>query len=264
MKHYLFSIALIACLLTSCTKKVIELDLNNATPKYVIESFIQSGVNDFKVRVTKSTDYFSPAVPVNVSNATVTLSSSNGTSSVLTYTEDGYYVLAAFEALAGVTYTLDLSADGNSFQGTIIMPGLVSIGSMEQQGNDVILKFQDPAAVENYYWIFYQVNTGGGEKQERIFYDDFAENGNLVEIGLFIREFDENDETFFVSGDTIHVELRSIAKETYQYFTTLEAIVYNDGSPFAAAPANPVTNWSNDALGYFGAGNSAFGSFIVP
>ena len=46
-------------------------------------------------------------------------------------------------------------------------------------------------------------------------------------------------------------------KVTYKYLETL--ILISGGGQGSAAPANPTTNLSNDALGYFGAfSKSAF------
>jgi hypothetical protein len=41
-------------------------------------------------------------------------------------------------------------------------------------------------------------------------------------------------------------------KQLNDYFTTLGDILTSDANN-SAAPANPNTNWSNNALGYFGA-----------
>jgi hypothetical protein len=54
-------------------------------------------------------------------------------------------------------------------------------------------------------------------------------------------------------GDTIIVELLSIDKAAYDYFNTLKDILSSDRSPTSLSPANPNTNVSNGALGYFAA-----------
>jgi hypothetical protein len=54
-------------------------------------------------------------------------------------------------------------------------------------------------------------------------------------------------------GDTITIDLLSIDKATYDYFHTLSDILTSDQSPTSLAPANPTTNISGSALGYFAA-----------
>jgi len=54
-------------------------------------------------------------------------------------------------------------------------------------------------------------------------------------------------------GDTITLELLSIDKASYDYFSTLKDILTSDRSPTSLSPANPNTNLSNGSLGYFSA-----------
>ena len=55
-------------LLNSCTK-VIDINLNEADPKIVIEAELISGTHDFTVKITKTTDFFNPGQPVTVADA---------------------------------------------------------------------------------------------------------------------------------------------------------------------------------------------------
>jgi hypothetical protein len=77
-------------------------------------------------------------------------------------------------------------------------------------------------------------------------YDDKFSDGSYVEYEYFYGSFGE--------GDTIKVEILSMDEPVYNYFLTLANVVaIQDGSQTQLTPANPNTNWSNDALGYFGA-----------
>ena len=58
---------------------------------------------------------------------------------------------------------------------------------------------------------------------------------------------------YFNPGDTVWVDLLSIDKASYDYFNTLNNILTSDRSPTSLAPANPNTNLTNGALGYFAA-----------
>ena len=66
----------------SC-QKVIQVNLNNAKPKFVIEASLYEGTSDFTVRVTKTTSYFANEAIPTVNNANVTLQN-NGTTYNLT------------------------------------------------------------------------------------------------------------------------------------------------------------------------------------
>jgi hypothetical protein len=58
--------------------------------------------------------------------------------------------------------------------------------------------------------------------------------------------------TVFQEDDIITIELQSIDKSAYNYFSTLESI---SGIEIiqSASPANPISNFNNGALGYFSA-----------
>ena len=64
MKNILIVMAGIGAiaLLSSCTK-VIDLNLNEADPKIVIEAELVSGTRDFTVKITKTSDFSTPASP---------------------------------------------------------------------------------------------------------------------------------------------------------------------------------------------------------
>jgi hypothetical protein len=90
-----------------------------------------------------------------------------------------------------------------------------------------------------------------GENLTGIFlYDDRLSNGN--EIDFFFFNF--NDEEF-QKNDNIEVELLNIDEPVFTYFKTLRKAQANTSAgPFGSqAPANPISNWSNGALGYFSA-----------
>jgi len=55
----------------------------------------------------------------------------------------------------------------------------------------------------------------------------------------------------FFPLDTVVVELQTLDLSTYDYYRTLFSIL--DGGLGNPNPANPESNLSNDALGYFGA-----------
>ena len=83
--------------------------------------------------------------------------------------------------------------------------------------------------------------------------DDENTNGNYIDIPLFIRSFE--------IGDTIDLSLLNIDEKSYDYLLTLNTIIGN-GQP-SAAPANPNSNFSNGALGYFAIYNGETKQIII-
>ena len=75
--------------------------------------------------------------------------------------------------------------------------------------------------------------------------DDKIFDGNSIQIPLSIKTFQIND--------TVTVELLSLNKDTYDYYNTLIAGSSGPGGMMSSStPANPVSNISNSAMGYFG------------
>ena len=73
-------------------------------------------------------------------------------------------------------------------------------------------------------------------------YDDQYSNGKVTELRV----------ARATQGDTFRIELMSLDKSTYGYYRTLSDLLYQNPF-FGSTPANPNSNLSNGALGYFGA-----------
>ena len=103
---------------------------------------------------------------------------------------------------------------------------------------------QDPPEVRNYYRMkaYKKGDTQAARDAKFVFNDDFM-NGNMMMVAWDIASF--------LPLDTVVVELQTLDKSTYDYFSTLFSLT--DGMFGSSNPANPETNLSNDALGYFGA-----------
>jgi len=68
-------------------------------------------------------------------------------------------------------------------------------------------------------------------------------------------------DTGLAVGDSVKVEMQCIDQGTYQYFNTFREA---SGGQTNVTPANPVSNISNNALGYFSAHTSRYRAIKVP
>ncbi len=254
MKNILFAMLAIA-LLNSCTK-VIDINLNEADPKIVIEAELVSGTQDFMVKITKTSDFFNPGETVTVTDATVFLN--KGTDAALHLTNDGngMYSLKNFTATENTSYFLSVNAEGKTYEATDFLPKKVFLDSLSvsvpennpfnPSGADsfeIVLNYQDPLFDLNFYRIKSTVNgipRSAGEKLLVI--EDRYSAGAYFTLPIFTDTYELND--------SVNVELVSMSQAMFDYFTTLALLVDGSGS---AAPTNPSGNWSGGALGYFGA-----------
>lgn len=239
-----------ALALASC-EKVIDVDLNSADPKTVIEANLPEGSHIFQVRVYQTKGYFSDAPTVYFNNAAVTLSDDTGETIHLESTGEGRYE-APVEAVAGHTYTLRVVNNGETFTASSTLRLVTPLKqlsykeiSLPGEANDkaVYLHFDDQPGIRNYYRVVVSVNDS--LERTLTYFDDKYIDGNAVKWGL---------DNLYAPGDRLDVELRSIDQAAYLFYSTLAPILsgYTD-----TAPGNPESNWEGGALGYFVAYSSS-------
>jgi hypothetical protein len=257
--HSYIILGLSTLILTSC-QDVIDIDLRDADRKYVVEGSVVQGVDSVLVRVSRTTSFFETTGPEAITDATVVLTLPDGTERVLDHVSGGYYKAMGIDAQPNATYRLTVSTGGETFTASAYMPEPVSIDSLTYQPVqnffgpppagppkfNVFLNFQDPQA-RNYYRAVYKRN---GNEQNNLgdiqLFDDELTNGNYIEIPIFNQEYK--------LGDTAYVALQTMDAEVYTFLETFQSAASADaGSPFSAAPDNPITNIEGGAVGVFAA-----------
>ena len=257
--HSYIILGLSTLILTSC-QDVIDIDLRDADRKYVVEGSVVQGVDSVLVRVSRTTSFFETTGPEAITDATVVLTLPDGTERVLDHVSGGYYKAMGIDAQPNATYRLRVSAGGETFTASAYMPEPVFIDSLTYQPVqnffgpppagppkfNVFLNFQDPQA-RNYYRAVYKRN---GNEQNNLgdiqLFDDELTNGNYIEIPIFNQEYK--------LGDTAYVALHTMDAEVYTFLETFQSAASADaGSPFSAAPDNPITNIEGGAVGVFAA-----------
>lgn len=256
-KLLLLSIASIG-LLASC-QKVIDVDLNSKDPQIVIEGNITDQPGPYVVSVTKTVNFSESNSFPGVSGATVTIADDLGNSETLTELSPGIYQTSTTQGSPGRTYTLTVVTDGKTYTAQSKMPANIPLDSLLLEPNFsfgspyyIIPLFQDPAGQGNRYRAVEWINR---ERNNGIFlFDDLYSDGLMN--GQPILDFT----TEIASGDTIDVELQCIDQPVFKYFYSLEQTV----SGQTGAPANPESNFSNHALGYFSAHTVSRKSVVIP
>ena len=261
MKKILYIVSLITFLsLTSC-EEVVDLKLDTAPAKLVIDASIdwEKGTtgNEQTIKLSTTTGYYSNVIP-SVSGATVFVTNSSNT--VFNFIEDvpnsGNYNCTTFAPVLGDTYVLTVNYAGQTYTGSEKMIAVPDIANVTQRndagfsGEDIEVKFffQDNPLENNSYLTRYKTPVKAFPEFEA--FDDRFEQGNLM-FGLYSNED-------LKAGDTIDYTLHGISK---QYFNYMRILLGNagtaGGSPFQTPPAtvrgNMVnqTNETNYCLGYF-------------
>ena len=257
------AISFLLLLLTACEEE-IYIPLDNAEPVIVIEGRITNLAEPNIVRITRTTDFYDPSSVPMVRNATVYAEDNKGHTWYFLERRPGHYLNNQFTGEPGTTYTLHVQADNKSYKASSYMPAPVPIDSLDveyfagthfaDEGYYIILYFTDPPGTGNYY----RVRLYKGDQAGTTIYvlDDQLVDGNQVSIFLFGSAYE--------AGDTAVAELQCIDEQVYRYFLTLSNVSASSPSGSTSTPANPVTNISGGALGYFSAVSISRDTLVIP
>jgi hypothetical protein len=249
---------------TGC-EKVINIDLNEATPVIVIEGLITDRAGPYTIILSKTGSYFNQPVLPPVTGAEVIISDDSGITDILKEIRPGVYLTSVLKGVPGRTYTLKVSAENKEYTASSTMHSHVLIDSLSLDKGDghyfnfgggpkeevpVELNcwFRDPAE-KNFYRLKVYTNDTARTENYRL-YDDQYTNGEVISLRAAHAK----------AGAAYRIELFSLDRQTFGYYRTLEDLFYTNPF-FGSAPANPVSNLSNGALGYFGA--SAVSNTVV-
>ncbi len=254
MKYNIIKLSFLAIAfltLNSC-EKVIEIKLNEADSQYVVLATINKG-EYANVSLTKSVGFSAENKYPAVTAAVVTLSDSEGNKETLTETKPGIYEGKNLKGKSGLIYNLEIKHAGKTITSTSKMPDLTVLNDIKALpsnlggiGGDVYNIFPlytNAINVRNYYRYRQYIN--GKEDKSILVTDDIVNDGKLNARPIFSREQ-------IMKGDTVRVQLIDIDENIYNYFYSLGQSS-GEGPGGGSTPANPVSNLSGKALGYFSA-----------
>ncbi len=245
-------------LLISC-EKVIHLDLKNAGAKIVIQGNVYDQPGPYTVKISSSVSFDASSNYPPIAGARVVISDNINQSELLTESSSGTYVTSKLKGLPGRTYTLSVKTGTDSYQASAVMPYAVGIDSLYFTRSpfsgevQTAISFRDPIFSVDYYRMVYFIN----KVQQKPFYviDDELFPGVQIHYALSSR----NSDIKLKQGDQVLVWLESVDPGVFEYFRTA-----GSDSGESASPANPVSNISNGALGYFNACTVRKISAVVP
>jgi len=258
---YPFLLLFVALIYSSC-EKVIDIDVKDSDPSLVIEGVISNRTDTQFVKITSSVPVGESSNFSGVSGAVVTVKDQDGI--VYTFREraPGIYSARRLRGIPGRTYALKVVYDGKEYNATSSMPAQVTIDSIGFQSTTIFntsrtsleLMFRDPPGIKNYYRFVLSINN---IKTNSIFvYNDDFTDGNQVKRDLFDVDID------LKKGDRVTVEMQCIDPFIYRYWFGLDQNRNRGGA--SVTPANPVSNISNGALGYFSAQTQQTEMLLVP
>ncbi len=249
----------------SCESE-IDIDTNDSEPRIVIEANVSTKIGGSKVKITKSLNFDDPLPYPPVRDAFVTVTDKNTDEVfILSETESGIYKNLTLIGFNGHNYILDVVIEKEFFTSNSIIPQsvvlekLVQVGEVSDGGSggphrsdkniaEVIPVYQDPVEYTNYYQFV--VSRNDSILSDVYIHSDFAFNGLKNSRGLFIEANKD---------DIIKIDMQCIDEAVYTYLLGLNKNIYQS----SATPTNPISNISNNALGYFKAQTSSKRMILV-
>lgn len=260
MKKLVFLIVILTSVLFTSCEEVVDVDLDTAAPKLVIEAAINwekgTAGNEQTIRLTTTTGYFENVIPT-VSNAIIYIENSKKERfNFIEIKKTGQYACSNFTPVIDEQYTLTVISRGNRYIGTETLKSIAPITRIDQNneggftGKDIEIKafYNDPADTDNFYLYKYLYPN----KVKSIYYvdEDKFFNGNEF--------FSLSDDEDLQIGNEIEITHYGISKQYYNYMSILVSIAgSNIGGPFQSPPATVkgnmvnVTNKDSYPLGYF-------------
>lgn len=237
---------------TGC-EKVIPMDLNSADPAVVAEGILSLN-EPCTVRLTQTTSYFGDEEPAILESAEVVLRESTGRSETLLYKGNGWYAGKTIKGKENQVYKLQITLGEKSWSAIAKMPAKTRILQLAARENaysrpgasgkyQLECTFSDTPDVKEYYLVRYFKN-GKLLNDYYTLVSDFISENNTISFTSRMNTFDP--------GDQVEVRVYSVDVNVYNYFSMLDDVL-GEGMALSATPYNPVSNFSNGALGYFAA-----------
>ncbi|MGI4831935.1 MAG: DUF4249 domain-containing protein [Janthinobacterium lividum] len=268
----LLLLALGLLLLGTGCQKVVTLNLQTSASQLVIEGNLADDGQPCQVSLTTSANYTATNSFAPVSGAAVTLVDNAGGLETLREATPGQYVGRTLLGVPGRAYTLRVETGGAAYVALSTLPAPVvpfeklstQVSTIGGSNIQAVVDYTDPVGTGNSY-LFRQYRNG--RLNATIFLqNDQVTDGKHVSQVLRTRGGGPNDPTNLdklAAGDSLQVEMQNVDAGTYEYFRTLNQILTTNPI-ITTTPANPKSNFSGGALGYFSAHSKRVRRIKVP
>ncbi|MFC2123412.1 DUF4249 domain-containing protein [Bacteroidota bacterium] len=271
---YVFSLFLIwGCM------EVIELDIEQVPPVYLVEGIVTNRYQHHLVRLSKSIGFYEEGPSPGVSGALISVLDNLGNEYPYTESDSAGIYLSneIFEGVPGRAYTLNIDVDGQHFTAKDSLRSIQEIETLlwrfslqklrwedgiddpADQGYlyEVLLTTTEPQETKDYYLFkVYRNDTLQTADGQSIYYADDAVVGEKIE--------DFPGPAYYRYLDTAIFEVYSMTPEAFKFWNDMQANIANDGGMFSSVPANAHSNIQGDrVLGFFQVSSVVADSLVV-
>src|SRR5690606_23863047 len=147
-------------------EELIDIDLNDADPRIVIEANLSNLGSVQRIRVSRTVPFNASVNAQAVTDAALQVSDSRGRVYHFLHEEEGNYIARDFMPSSGQNYALQAEVAGQVFECSCDMPNYVDVESTGLV-NDIVcvvsyyyatFEFNDPVDVSSYYEYVISIN----------------------------------------------------------------------------------------------------------
>ncbi|WOI21502.1 DUF4249 domain-containing protein [Nonlabens ulvanivorans] len=250
----IFTLLVVSICIISC-EDVIELDLNNAAPRLVIDAALElqeDGFTEATVLLTRSSAFYQEEI-LFVDDASVIVTDPSGTDHTFILTNPGLYKNVTLNIQDGESYVLTVIDGDDIYTATQEFISTVPYSRVEQSEitgfgdfTEITGYFNDPPGEENYY-LFEYIDAYNTEVDIS---DDEFSDGNEALTAFFMEDLP--------TGTIITLTIKGIDRRGFTFYDTLiQQTADGGGGPFDTQPATVrgniinTVNPENFPYGYF-------------
>ncbi|MFV0571519.1 MAG: DUF4249 domain-containing protein [Xanthomarina gelatinilytica] len=267
MTRYILALLVGSITFFGC-EDVIDVDVPTAQSRLVVEASLdwEKGTigNAQSIALSMSTPFFDTDQNTRVTGAIVrVINQDSGEVFPFNDNNDGTYSTSSFVPILNDTYRLEILYNGETYEATETLMSVSDINEVNQsiEGGfddellELNLYFTDPANIENFYLIKYEVEGDLFPYLEDVS-DEFTD-GNEIHDFLEKEDDEDGEEVPFEAGNVVNISLYGISEQYYNFIRLLIEQHGSQGDPFSSNAAQirgnciNTSNPDNYAFGYF-------------
>ncbi|WP_339697028.1 DUF4249 domain-containing protein [uncultured Roseivirga sp.] len=260
-KYILFTLSMF---FFSC-EETINIDTITSETKVIIDGVITNNADLNFIKLSYTRGFYSKDPNPAIIDAVVTVT--DDANNVVNYVHNPnndpskrgvYFPETPYAGSIWTTYHLKVTVDGVDYTASETLLPVTKIDSLVVTIDQE--EMEDPEEEGRFYEILFYAR----EPQDRVdhYLFKFYRNGKTIrdfEGDIYFSEDDFLGEaisgvptaSYYKLGEYAKVEMYSITREAFIFYNDLSNLINSDGGMFSPPPANPRTNLSNGAFGYF-------------
>lgn len=264
LKNTLILLLIIVVTMMSSCEETIIIETGPLDDRVVIDGLI-TDQNKHYVKLTRTRTFYATGPTEPIENAVVSVSDNVGNVYSFVHNpndvagQDGfYYPVNAFQGQVGLVYSMNVEVDGERYTAQEEMLPVTTIDSLSVIVN--LEELVEPEDEGRFFEVLFYASEPQGRKDQYLFkyyrdgeiVKDFPTDIYFADDNLLGERIDDVEIAgFYAEGDLVTVEMYSLTQEAFIFYSDFFNLQNNDGGLFSPPPANPRTNLTNGALGYF-------------